>query len=59
MVDRYTKLVLTIIAISLSAIAMKMALSTPATAQSGSAHVIVDSISPGAFLLPVPVRVSQ
>ena len=43
MVDRYTKVVLTIIAVALSVIALRGLPMTKAVAQSGPVHVIVDS----------------
>jgi hypothetical protein len=59
MIDRYTKTLLTIIAIALVMIAMKGVVH-PAKAQSdGPTHVIVDQVGSFAFSMvssPMPVR---
>lgn len=60
MVDRYTKIVLSIIAVALSVIALKDVI-PPAKAQPyGPTHVIVDSVGTYAYQYAVvPVRVQQ
>ena len=59
MVDRYTKAVLTVIAVSLAAIAVENMNAFPqARAQNyGPAHVIVDSVAPYAFQYAGPLTV--
>ncbi len=61
MIDRYTKVILTIIAASLVVIAIRGPLSiATATAQAGQTHVIIDSVSAYAFqFTTVPVRITQ
>lgn len=61
MIDRYTKIVLTVIAACLVVIAAgQMSPVGRAFAQSGPVHVIVDSVSQFAFqFTTVPVRVTQ
>ena len=62
MVDRYTKAVLTVIAISLVVLAFRTFDGVkPANAQQyGPSHVIVDSVAAFAYQFTVvPVRVSQ
>ena len=60
MVDRYTKVVLTVIAVSLSIIASESAIPVARAQISGPVHVIVDSVSQFAFqFTTVPVRVQQ
>ena len=61
MVDRYTKFVLTIIAVALAVIAFRgTAPVGTANAQVGPVHVILDSVSSFAFqFATVPVRVTQ
>lgn len=56
MIDRYTKVVLTIIAICLVAL-VGQNFSKPASAQyNGPVHVIVDQIGVSLASLPLPVR---
>ncbi len=60
MVDRYTKAVLTVIAVSLSIIASQTVIPAAKAQISGPVHVIVDSVSQFAFqFTTVPVRVQQ
>jgi hypothetical protein len=67
MVDRYTKGVLTIIAICLAIIAAKgLPFLRTATAQSGPVHVVVDEFRSGVFnyafqfvQAPLPVKVEH
>ena len=59
MVDRYTKVVLTVIAVALSVIAVR-GTAGPAKAQGfGQQHVIVDALGPYIVSLPLPVHVEQ
>jgi len=60
MVDRYTKVVLTIIAACLVVIAFRNASISSQAQTAGPVHVIVDSVSQFAFqFTTVPVRVQQ
>jgi hypothetical protein len=57
MVDRYTKIILTVIAIALSVIAFRDT-TDKAYAQSEPVHVIIDRIESLAFVWgPVPVKI--
>lgn len=56
MVDRYTKIVLTVIALALVIIAGRPIV-PPALAQSGPVHVIVDSVASFAFQFAGPIAV--
>jgi hypothetical protein len=59
MVDRYTKCVLTIIAICLSIIAFRLlAPIDKAEAQNGPVHVIVDSAKRNAFQFAGPLQIT-
>ena len=57
MTDWYTKAVLTVIAACLLVIAFRGVGSSPAQAQSGPTHVVVDSISSYAFQYVPPIAV--
>lgn len=59
MIDRYTKAVLTVIAVSLSVIALRGSpLVSPVNAQDGPVHVVVDEVEQFAFqFVTVPVRI--
>jgi hypothetical protein len=57
MFDRYTKIVLTIIAVALSAIAVQGTVGS-AHAQAGTVHVVLDDVDAAAFnraLVPVMI----
>lgn len=60
MVDRYTKTVLTVIAVCLvwNVVTGKTGIA-PAIAQSGPVHVIVDSVQSFAFQFAGPLQVKQ
>lgn len=58
-VDNYTKAVLTIIAVSLTVIAMRNAVPDKALAQSGPVHVIVDQVASYALQYAGPIQVRQ
>lgn len=57
MIDRYTKIILTVIAVCLVALVVQNVIK-PAHAQyaSGPVHVIVDQIGASLASLPLPVR---
>jgi hypothetical protein len=58
MVDRYTKIVLTVIAVCLVIVPARGTAIETAIAQSGPVHVIVDSVDQFAFqFTTVPVKV--
>ena len=60
MSDRYTKIVLTVIAVCLVIIAFRaQPVATTANAQRGPVHVIIDSVSQSAYQVAIPVRVTQ
>jgi hypothetical protein len=66
MADRYTKITLTVIAACLVIIAFRgQPIATRANAQrgpvhlTGPVHVIIDSVSEGAYQFAVPVRITQ
>jgi hypothetical protein len=60
MVDGYTKAVLTIIAVALVAIAVQGPRTiTPAQAQSGAVHVVVDSVASYALQFAGPIQIRQ
>lgn len=62
MVDRYTKAVLTVIAVSLSVIALKGSIPSARAQSDGPVHVILDQIGPGPQFLygdAIPVKVQQ
>jgi hypothetical protein len=67
MTDRYTKIVLTVIAASLAVIAFEdLPLLRTASAQTGPIHVVVDEFSSTAFQYafqyvqtPLPVKIRQ
>lgn len=63
MTDRYTKTILTIIAVCLVVIVIRdIEFTRPATAQAGPMHVILDSVQNFAFQFvetPLPVRAGQ
>jgi hypothetical protein len=58
MVDRYTKAVLTVIAVSLAVLAFRGIGAEKAVAQSGEVHVIVDSVDKYAFKYSNAIPVS-
>jgi hypothetical protein len=57
MLDFYTKAILTVIAASLVAIALRAQSATEAYAQSGPVHVMVDGVAPYAFQYAGPMAV--
>lgn len=57
MADRYTKVVLTVIAACLLTLVFRGTPIGPASAQSGPVHVIVDSVSSFAFQYAGPLTV--
>lgn len=61
MVDRYTKSVLTVIAVALSVIAVKGVISSARAQSDGPVHVIVDSVASYAlqYAGPLDVRVER
>jgi len=59
MVDRYTKAVLTIIAVCLVVIAGRNLVSPGSAQVQGAMHVILDQVAPGAFSYAVPVAVAR
>ncbi len=61
MADRYTKIVLTVIAAALTIIATRdLGFLTSVTAQNGPIHVIVDSVDRFAFrFTTVPVKIEN
>ena len=59
MIDLYTKGILTIIAICLSILVIRDLNVSPATAQTGPQHVVVDQVDPYAFRNAIPVAVEQ
>jgi hypothetical protein len=59
MVDRYTKIVLTVIAVCLTIIAARDLISPGSAQVQGAMHVILDRVAPGAFSYAVPVAVAR
>jgi hypothetical protein len=59
MVDRYTKAVLTVIAVCLTVIAGRNLVSPGRAQVQGAMHVILDQVAPGAFSYAVPVTVAR
>jgi len=60
MIDRYTKVVLTVIAVALVTIAGQSLLRVqPASAQVGQVHVYVDGVFPSAFQYAGPIQIRQ
>ncbi|KAA3504591.1 hypothetical protein DXM27_05095 [Rhizobium rhizogenes] len=61
LIDRYTKLVLTVIAGSLVMLVIQGAQPEPANAQTGQVHVVVDRVAPFAlqFAGPLAVKVGN
>ena len=57
MVDRYTKIVLTVIALCLTVIAAKDLGVARAVAQTGPIHVVVDQVGQYAFQYTLPLKV--
>ena len=57
MADWYTKAVLTVIAACLLVIAFRSVGTSPAQAQMGATHVIIDDVSAYAFQYAGPLRV--
>ncbi len=57
MVDRYTKVVLTVIAAALTVIATRGVMPTARAQMMGPAHVIVDSVASYAFQYAGPLEV--
>ena len=57
MVDRYTKVVLTVIAAALTVIAVRGVTPPPRAQMMGPAHVIVDSVAAYAFQYAGPLEV--
>ena len=57
MVDRYTKVVLTVIATALTVIAVRGAVPSAHAQMTGPAHVIVDSVASYAFQYAGPLEV--
>ena len=59
MVDRYTKTILTVIAVCLGIIALKdLRPINSADAQPGQAHVFIDGVASGAFQDAGPIKVT-
>jgi hypothetical protein len=59
MTDRYTKAVLTVIAVCLAVIAVRGTSVERAVAQSGPVHVVVDSVASFAFQFAGPLQIKQ
>lgn len=57
MVDRYTKAVLTVIAVALSVIALRGAMAAAHAQSDGPVHVIVDGVASYAFQYAGPLDV--
>lgn len=57
MVDRYTKVVLTIIALALSVIASREVAPSAQAQMGGAVHVVVDSVAAYAFQYAGPLAV--
>jgi hypothetical protein len=59
MTDRYTKAILTVIAVCLAVIAVRGTSVEKALAQSGPVHVVVDQVAPYALQYAGPLQVKQ